>query len=160
MMRQNVVPQLAKQPQISLKHFENSTKHLLGNVWHARTNIYFQFLCRVRISAFLSQQYTRLLLSFILNTDPILRNVSTSRRLARNIDIREFSVKLMAAIPAGRISAYGLPNNIRYLIIHHMLNVSLLEEKKELIYDILCMISTRWAQHFCWRRIWPWPGRF
>jgi len=64
-------------------------KHLLGNVWHDQTNILFQFLCRVRVSAFLSQQYTRLLLSFILNTDPILRNVSTSRRLARNINIKE-----------------------------------------------------------------------
>jgi len=27
-------------------------------------------------------------------------------------------------------------------------------------YDILCMIPTRRAQHFCWRRNWPWPVRF
>ena len=61
----------------------------------------------------------------------ILWNVSTSRRLARNINIREYSVKLTAAVPAGWISAYGLPNNIRCLVIHHILNVSLLQEKKK-----------------------------
>jgi hypothetical protein len=62
------------------------------------------------------------------NTDPILWNVSTRRRLAVNINIREFSVKLTTAVPAGWISACGLPNNISYLVIHHILNANLLQE--------------------------------